>query len=823
MFRKLGQFVVRYWKLLIVAWIAFLAAVTLCAPRWQDVTLDGEFGFLPTDMPSREAEELFAKTFPKDILASTVAIVVHRRREDIIPLTADDREFIRNVLTPAIGTLLGDALLDTEIDDLYPAPDEGVELSREAREVVERIRKSVEVEPVVRKIRNYRTPVMGRLLDSPDDYASLVMIAFETDFTAVKNGPVIERIEELLETLKRPAGLRVAITGTATAGRDMRVAADESGRATENLTVILVVVLLILIYRAPVLALIPLATVAVATRGALNSLALLSQLPPVEPVPGLEVGIKLFAGIEVYITVIVYGAGVDYCLFLIARYKEELDAGATVEEAIEAALAKVGAALTASAGTVMCGIGMMVFAAFGKFQHAGVAITFGLAVCLAAALTFTPSLLRLTGRWAFWPDVPTERLSGGAGWISPTSLVSRLQGSRWLQEGWVRVSEAVLRRPATILVASVACMLPFAVVGVIYYNYLSYGLLSELPITKPSRQGTEALQRHFAAGTVSPVTVLIRNQGFDFTESGGANRVKDLTKGLESRLQELQLSDVRSWAAPLGLDANREMNLVERRSAIRVAESQYVSQVDPHITRLDLVFEDDPFSRNSISQFRNLRMQFREFLPAELEQETELFFLGATPSIFDLKTVTDQDQIKIDILVLSGVFVILVVLLRRVAISGYLILTVFFSYLATLGVTIAFFWALDPAGFSGLDWKVPMFLFTILIAVGEDYNIFLMTRIDEEQVQYGRVRGVCEALQRTGSIISSCGIIMAGTFSSLLAGSLVGMVQLGFALAFGVLLDTFVVRPILVPAYLIMLHSGRFGRLGPLLGEAGPR
>jgi RND superfamily putative drug exporter len=140
-----------------------------------------------------------------------------------------------------------------------------------------------------------------------------------------------------------------------------------------------------------------------------------------------------------------------------------------------------------------------------------------------------------------------------------------------------------------------------------------------------------------------------------------------------------------------------------------------------------------------------------------------------------------------------------------------------FSYLVALGATYSFFWLTDPH-FAGLDWKVPMFLFTILIAVGEDYNIFLMTRIDEEQQKHGPVKGVIEALSKTGRIISSCGIIMAGTFASLCAGSLKGMIQLGFALAFGVLLDTFVVRPILVPAYLVLLHSGRFGKLGTWLG-----
>ena len=138
-----------------------------------------------------------------------------------------------------------------------------------------------------------------------------------------------------------------------------------------------------------------------------------------------------------------------------------------------------------------------------------------------------------------------------------------------------------------------------------------------------------------------------------------------------------------------------------------------------------------------------------------------------------------------------------------------MLLSVLFSYYATLGVTFLVFWAIDPHGFTGIDWKVAIFLFTILIAVGEDYNIFLMARVHEETEGHGRLRGVTEALTRTGPIISSCGLIMAGTFGSLLGGTLLEMRQLGFALAFGVLLDTFVVRPILVPAFLILVRSGR--------------
>src|SRR5690606_6378741 len=142
---------------------------------------------------------------------------------------------------------------------------------------------------------------------------------------------------------------------------------------------------------------------------------------------------------------------------------------------------------------------------------------------------------------------------------------------------------------------------------------------------------------------------------------------------------------------------------------------------------------------------------------------TRVAMIGPTASIRDLKTVTNADQIRIDVLVVVSVFLVLVILLRRPAICGYLIASVFFSYLATLGVTYAVFWGIDPAGFAGLDWKVPIFLFTILIAVGEDYNIYLITRIEEESRVHGPVRGILVALDKTGSIISSCGIIMAGT------------------------------------------------------------
>jgi RND superfamily putative drug exporter len=188
------------------------------------------------------------------------------------------------------------------------------------------------------------------------------------------------------------------MTGSAVVGRDHTWAEFKSARDTELLTVILVVVLLAIIYQAPLLALIPLLTVYLAIQVSISVLAILAKAGY----------INLFQGIHIYITILAYGAGVDYCLFLTARYKEEYDAGASYSESIERAIGSVGAALTASAATVMCGIGMMGFAQFGKFHEAGVAIPISLFVVLGETLTFSSSLLCLAGRWAFWPQRPRQ-------------------------------------------------------------------------------------------------------------------------------------------------------------------------------------------------------------------------------------------------------------------------------------------------------------------------------------------------------------------------------------------------------------------------------
>lgn len=818
---------------MVTVWVLLLVGSFFFVPEWSTIAEKGEFAFLPEDSASVKAEQEFRRYFPNHSGSSNIVLVVRRETSDE-GLTDNDRLFIRNVLVRRLCEIFH---LDRESGNV----EEGKEgLTEYPLSLVE-------------KISWFGTRHVGKFFDSSDGKASLIVLELKSEFLNQDNIAVIDLIEKEIAGWRRvrvekqdaaddaatqpdagsgestddaaaaapeteedadeapadtsadpeaeptrptpiPRGLDITFSGTATYGRDAIREADNSAAATEKWTVILVIILLLAMYRAPLLALIPLLTVAVASALSVNLLSI-----------GAKYGIvRLFSGIKPYITVLVYGAGVDYCLFLIARYREQLDQGASIEDAVRVSLSKVGSALAASAGTTMCGIGMMAFALFGKFQQAGIAIAFGLFICLATSLTLAPAVLCLFGRWAFWPNIPARESQSGQ-WVT-RGLWSRIMKLRLLSAGWQTMGQLLLKKPKTLWLASILVLLPFAVGGVVLYGHLSYGLLSDLPPSAHSVKGAKALQAHFPGGEGVPVRVLLNVPGKNFPDRTQLKKpdIDELTKRILAAKDELGIQAVRSLSDPTGgRDLGRFTRLVKHK-----ALKDYANEDAPTVTRLDLIFERDAFSRSSIDEFRRMRERFREMLPEALKGAT-IQFAGETASLSDLKEVTDRDRTIVNSLVVIVVFVILWILLRRPWICGYLMLTVLFSYFATLGCTFLVFWLADPGGFAGLDWKVPMFLFTILIAVGEDYNIFLITRIEEESREHGPVNGIVVALERTGGIISSCGIIMAGTFSSLMAGSLMGMDQLGFALALGVILDTFVIRPIMVPAFLLILAKRR--------------
>lgn len=789
--------------LVVVAWIGLAAFLLRFAPKWDDVSKDDDVRFFPAGSVSVRGQELMERGFPASTPSSAVVVV---ERPDG-PLTAEDRAYVARI-SDALKALIQEPPVPAGVVDHH-----------------------------IRQVDDFRTPGVGERLIGGDGAAGrgqaiLTLVAVDSFFQSKQTRLSVDRIEEAIGPLEAsmPAGLRLAMTGSAVVGHDTNEASNASIGATTYATVGLVVVILLLVYRSPVLALIPLVTIA------LSVIIALRGLPTLSWVPGLD--FQVINVTKVFVIVVLFGAGTDYCLFLIARYREELARGLPPKEALPLAIRQVGGALVASAGTVIVGLGMLWFSSFSKIQYSGPAIAVSLAVALLAALTLAPVLLRWLGRAAFWPLKMPHHHEGADPEEESLAEVP-------MHGAWGRVAALVVRRPGSILALSLAALLPFAYMGT--RARPDYGQLSDLPASAPSKVGAAIIRKYFRIGELGPTTVLVHAPKLDFRSAEGRAVVEELAGSILARPD---VAEVRALTRPLGVPVDpatsaaaapsgfgdligrlRQGGLTALRDeALRFgAEGFYVStgatapaDLD-RITRLTVVLKVDPFSDRAVGALLAIGRDLDERLAGDPRLAGgSAGFTGATAEILDLKAVITVDERRMYVLVSLGVYVILVLLLRRPGISLYLIATVILGYLATLGATELLYRGLHqgPDPWIGLDWKVSFFLFVILVAVGEDYNILLMSRILEEEDAHGATEGTRRAVAHTGGIISSCGLIMAGTFAAMLTGQLLALRQLGFALCVGVLLDTFIVRPILVPAFIVLLDRMRRTGRSPSRPEA---
>ena len=801
MFSPIAALVTRRPWIVVAAWAAATAALWAFAPKWETVNRDDDVRFFPAGSPSVAGAELVERGFPGDAASCDAVVIVERRGGD---LTEADRAFIR-------------------------------ELSRRLRKLVNTSAMTPEgpAGPVIRKVTDYREPVIGpRLIGTAKDgkgQVALTIVSIRSTYVSKQTRLAVDRIEAALRQLpKIPEGLTrlplgpvetLPVSGSALVGHDTNQALTSSMHATTTATIALVVVILLMVYKSPLLALTPLVTIAISVIVSMKGLALLTRLP------GLH--FQVMTVTQIFVVVVLFGAGTDYCLFLIARYREELARGLPGDEALGEAIRQVGGALLASAGTVIVGLGMLYFSSFAKISYTGPAIAFCLAVALLATLTLSPVLLHWLRGAVFWPFKAPRHRKGA-------DPEEEGQAEAPMYGFWLKVADVVVRRPGAILALSLAALAPFAAVGL--RTRSNYGQLTDLKPDQPSIAGTQIISRYFPVGELGRTTVLVDDPRLDFRTQAGRGAIAYLT-GRLSALKDV--AEVRSVAEPLGRPP--EDRWTRWRQSLLIAairpqvDDRYVStgaEVAPddkgHITRVEVAFQTDPFSEESLGTLEEVRRVVAEATaPGRPLAGAKTGQAGATVMIRDLKAAITQDEHRMYFLVTGGVYLILVLLLRRPGICLYLIGTVILGYLASLGISELVFRALHrgPEAWVGLDWKVGFFLFVILMAVGEDYNILLMARVLEEERRRGPIEGVRRAVAHTGGIISSCGLIMACTFGSMLTGSLLSLQQLGFALGLGVVLDTFIVRPVLVPAFVILLHRRRrdpaaLEPLGPPLDRA---
>lgn len=772
--------VVRYWKFsigiwlvltvsacgIVTGWVNSVGLIPTVIPRWNQIVNDGESVRLPSNMPSARAEDLFNKAFPKDRLASSVVLALHREGS---PLTSSDRSFIENDLVPRLSAI------------------------------------QTESGTTIKRVRGFNDPHIGKILDKKTGEATLVMADLEHDFLDQRNKLTVDRVQQLIDPehgllrSKVPAGLQISLGGSATVGRDLLTTVEEDAGRLQWWPLLIVLGLALAVYRAPYLALIPIVVVFSSLQITLAVLILLAWAGSsgFDPLTAL----RPFSGLRTFVSVIVYGAGLNYCLFLIARYRGQLERGNSVDSALTKTLQQLRGMVIASVGTIGCGVGTMLIASFGKYQLVGGAMALSLGITLLCSLTLLPALLKLTGKYVFWPRAIENGVTN--------PVTARSTSGLWVQSIPTfaeRAWERLHLHPTLVWLSVVALMLPFALVGILFHNQTSFELLGDLPHGKPSVEGSRAVEKYFGPGQCGPVTALLYNPQIDFSDPENFEAIESFITNLNDKKQELGIVDIRSLIAPLGLDI--EMSILARG----IAKRYYIStaaELEDHVMRLELLTAENAFTPASRDQLRHIETYFRETLPESIRPGTELSFLGTTASVVDLKTVTDGDQVVLDSAVLGVMLVVLIGLLRRVATPCYLICSTCFVYFATLGMTTAIFWTLNP-DFAGLDWKVPLFLFTILVAIGQDYNVFLTSPMKDDQLDQDPVDEIRTTMLTTGSIISQCGLVTAGAFFSLvLAGQLSGSHQLGVALTLGILLDTTVARRILFPAWLLILNANR--------------
>jgi len=516
-------------------------------------------------------------------------------------------------------------------------------------------------------------------------------------------------------------GLAVHITGPAAS------AADEikifKGIDTTLLfaTLAVVIALLLLTYRSPVLWVLPIMSAGVALTVAEAVIYLLTR-------HGLTVNGQS-AGILV---VLVLGAGTDYALLLIARYREELRRHEDRHEAMAIALRRAGPAIIASAATVIAGMLCLLVADSADISGLGPVAAIGIAVGLIAMITLLPALLVIFGRWVFWPIRP--RFSSA----EPTA--SGL---------WARTGRAIAGRPRLVWVVT-AVLLGCASLGLIGFKVGSLTTAQSFRGTPASVTGEQVLARHFPAGGGEPVAVI-----------GNARA----TAALRSAM-----------AATPGIAA---VSTPETRDGLVYLQGTLTSQ---------------PVSQAAFSTVSQVRNAVHKIPGADATVG------GGTAVTVDVESYATRDRNVIIPLVLLVVMIILGLLLRAVVAPLVLIGTVILSFGAALGLSALAFRHLF--GFAGEDTSVPLFIFVFLVALGIDYNIFLMT------IRSGPRQGAITGLAATGGVITSAGAVLAGTFAMLGTLPLVIFTEIGFAVALGVLLDTIIVRSVLVTA--LTLDLGRW-------------
>lgn len=518
-------------------------------------------------------------------------------------------------------------------------------------------------------------------------------------------------------------------------------------------TVVLVLTLLLLIYRSPILAIIPLIGVGFAY-------GVISPLLGFMASKGwIEVDSQAIA----IMTVLLFGAGTDYCLFLISYFRDELKRTKDRRRALINAMTNSSGAIAMSGLTVVISLLALLLAKYGAYHRFAIPFSLSIFIMGIASLTLIPALLSVFGRASFYPFIPRtremeEERAKHKGKAVPLQKETGKVG-KW-------IGNVVTKKPWTV---TIICLVLFGSLAFVSTQIkYTYDLLSSFPEDMPSREGFQIISDAYSPGELAPVSVVIDTDGKDVA--------------LQKTLEDYEM------AANISSPQNGTVNT--------------------DIVKYDVTLSINPYSTEAMEEIPVIREKVEETLKeAGVESASSKVWIGGqTATQYDTMVTGDNDAKLIIPVIIGAIALLLIVYLRSIVAMLYLIGTVVLSFAAALGLG----WLILHYGFGAdaIQGSIPLYAFVFLVALGEDYNIFMVSSIWKKRKVMPLKQAIREGVQETSGVITSAGLILAATFAVLASLPIQVLVEFGLITALGILMDTFIVRPFLVPAITTLL--GRF-------------
>lgn len=726
----------RYW--IIALWVAAAAASILLLPNLQDIVRQSESRFVPASAESMRAQAVLEALQPGQPTKSN-AVIVYVRPEGLTP---SDKDWLKQ-----------------KADEL-----------KQNREQL----------GIVSVLSAFDAPGMADKFESKDGTSALLIAGFPGEANHAATHDSIEALSKL--TAGSPAGSQVHLTGSGPINKDFMASSQEGLRKTELLTVVLVLGILLVVFRSPVAPFVPLLTIGlslVITRGLVAWAA--------------ELGMPVSSFTESFLIAVLFGAGTDYCILLIQRFREELAHGLKPVDAMVRTVRTVGLTVLFSGSTVLIAFFLIGFAQFGLYQSA-VGVAIGMAVTLLAGLTLTPALMVMLGSKLFWP----AKIKAGQGHGE-----SRL---------WSRLGSLSSRRPAFIVLAAAIALAPIIT---LFDGKRSFDDVAEIDPTLGAVAGFQLMKDKFGAGEVFPVSVTLTSS--ETMRTPAALAAVEAASTAAAELPGVQ--EVRSASRPLGKPIMEAAAISQLPAQALAADAGLKQALDFYMSpdglsaKIEVVLADNPYSGAAMSMTDSIRqavkMSLSEGAASSAIKEPQILLAGTTAQYTELKEISKDDFLRTGGLVLAGIFLVVALLLRSWTAPLYMLLSLVFNYFITMGlVEFIFVGLLD---YPGLSWTVSFFVFLINVALGVDYGIFLMARFKEEHMKGAPIaEAMRKAMSTTGGVIVSAAVIMGGTFAALMGSGVDTLVQIGAGILIGLALYSTVFMGLVVPALANLLGRANF-------------